>query len=240
MKATHSIASTLLCLSLLLTSLATQAQGLQQLRQRAANGDVQAQFELAEHYYHSSLATRNYTEAIKWYRAAAGQGYAEAQYQMGYLHQHGPEIVSKDDKLAFDWYLKAARQGHVSAQTKISLMYRIGKGVEKNLAEAQKWSMQVLKSKGLIDEPEASPAKSAVQKARQRKPARQTKPAAGTNAKPVATPPVPSGKNAPTRVAEPAMSPEQRKAWRREQARKLVEKMNRESAEVGSWSDIDE
>jgi hypothetical protein len=33
------------------------------------------------------------------------------------------------------------------------------------------------------------------------------------------------------------MTAEQKKAWRREQARKLVEKANRDAAEAGEWSD---
>ncbi len=235
----------LLCVAMLLSGAAVSAANIAQLRQQAEAGDAQAQFQLAESYYRGEGTARNYAQALKWYRTAAENGHAKAQYQMGYLHQHGPAMVDKDDSKAFEWYLKAAKQGHVSAQTKVSLMYQRGKGVARNPAQARKWSMEVLKSKGLLEEEPApaavkkppaaaakrppaapAPAKKPATKAR---PAPATKPRASAKAKPKAKP----GKQA-------AMTPEQKKAWRREQARKLVEKMNREASATVDWSDVDD
>jgi TPR repeat protein len=49
-------------------------------------------------------------EAIKWYRKAADQGYAEAQTYLGTMYQDG-QGVPKDDVEAVKWYRKAADQG---------------------------------------------------------------------------------------------------------------------------------
>ncbi len=235
----HIANSTLLLASLFVISpAAVQAETLQALTQRAQSGDAQAQYLLAESYYRGEGAKRDYRTALKWYRQAADNGNADAQYQLGYLHQHGPDLVKKDDRQAFEWYLKAAEQGHVSAQTKVSLMYRMGKGVEKNPALARKWSMAVLRSKGLLEEEKPAVA------APPPKPAPAKKPAVRRVAAPK---PAPRKDKAVAKVAQaskkakPAVMTEaEKKAWRREQARKLVEKMNREAAEAGAWSDVDE
>ena len=241
----HTIICLLLACGLLAASPAMAApQDLSGQLQQAKAGDREAQFRVAEAYYRGEGVRRNYSEALKWLRAAAEQGHAGAQYQLGYLHQHGPAIVNKDDKQAFAWYLKAAEQGHVSAQTKVSMMYRRGKGVEKNPEQARKWSMAVLKSKGLLEEePPAAPGPAAARPENASKPASPAVPKADApRAKPATAEPATTTKTK-TRAdtaAKPQMTAEQRKAWRREQARKLVEKMNREAAAEAGWSDVED
>ena len=62
--------------------------------------------------------TQDATEAIKWYRKAADQGYAEAQNWLGDIYQDGI-FVAQDDTEAAKWYLKAAQQGHEKALAKL-------------------------------------------------------------------------------------------------------------------------
>lgn len=233
----------LMACGLLGAALATAApQDLSGQLQQARAGDREAQFRVAEAYYRGEGVRRNYSEALKWLRAAAEQGHAGAQYQLGYLHQHGPAIVDKDDRQAFAWYLKAAEQGHVSAQTKVSMMYRRGKGVEKNPEQARKWSMAVLKSKGLLEEePPAAPGPAAARPEKASKPARPAATRAeAQRAKPATAETKTKTKTGAKPRAKPQMTAEQRKAWRREQARKLVEKMNREAAAETGWSDVED
>ena len=239
----HIANNTVLLACLFMVTPTLAAESLQTLLQQARSGDEQAQYQLAETYYWGEGAPRDYRKALKWYQQAAENGYADAQYQLGYLHQHGPDLVNKDDSLAFEWYLKAAKQGHVSAQTKVSLMYRMGKGVEKNPALARKWSMAVLRSKGLLDDeskPAASVSSSKVSQARKT----VARPAAELRSKTPdvdsATTVAKSGNKAKPAVQQRVMTEAEKKAWRREQARKLVEKMNREAAAAGAWSDVDE
>ena len=53
---------------------------------------------------------QDYKEAIKWYRLAAEQGNANAQYNLGLMYDNG-EGVPQDYKEAVKWYRLAAEQG---------------------------------------------------------------------------------------------------------------------------------
>ena len=57
---------------------------------------------------------RDYREARHYYTAAAQQGHATAQNNLGSLYEHG-EGVRKNIRQAADWYRKAANQGEVVA-----------------------------------------------------------------------------------------------------------------------------
>ena len=55
-------------------------------------------------------------EAVRWYRLAADQGYATAQYNLGNRYANG-EGVPEDDLLAYMWWNLAAAQGNETAQS---------------------------------------------------------------------------------------------------------------------------
>ena len=80
----------------------------------------------------------NYTEAVKWYSEAAEQGYAKAQYNLGYCYDEGLG-VSQNYAEAVKWYRKAAEQGLADAQNNLGVCYAKGQGVGKNYVEAAKW-----------------------------------------------------------------------------------------------------
>ena len=73
-----------------------------------------------------------------WYRKAAEQGYASAQYNLGVLYENG-DGVPKDAAEAALWYRKAAEQGYASAQYNLGVLYENGDGVPKDAAEAALW-----------------------------------------------------------------------------------------------------
>ncbi|MDR2642017.1 MAG: hypothetical protein LBC74_04410 [Planctomycetaceae bacterium] len=50
-------------------------------------------------------------EAVKWYRKAAEQNYAEAQFNLGRCYYYG-DGVEQDSKEAIKWWRKAAEQGY--------------------------------------------------------------------------------------------------------------------------------
>lgn len=118
---------------------------------KARADDMNAQFSVAEDYYHGDDVKRNYINALSWYEKAASQGHVEAQHQIGYFYQHGLANLAKDNEKAFEWYLKAAELDHTAAQTQISIMYSRGIGVKQNKALSRKWWNRVLKKKGLLD-----------------------------------------------------------------------------------------
>jgi TPR repeat protein len=61
----------------------------------------------------------DYQQAMNWYRKAADQGYADAQYKVGWFYENGSG-VGKDNDQAKAWYQKAADQGNADAQTGLS------------------------------------------------------------------------------------------------------------------------
>ncbi|MGO8882047.1 MAG: tetratricopeptide repeat protein [Desulfomonilaceae bacterium] len=82
--------------------------------------------------------TQDDAEALKWFRKAADQGSAEAQFNMGDMYQAG-KGVTQDYVEAQKWFHKAADQGSAEAQVWIGAMYEKGKGVAQDSAEALKW-----------------------------------------------------------------------------------------------------
>ena len=70
-------------------------------------------------YYLGQGVDMNYKKASKWYKKAAKQGHAEAQYNLGAMHENG-DGVDQSDSMAMRWYAKAAAQGHEEAQGRIA------------------------------------------------------------------------------------------------------------------------
>ena len=77
-------------------------------------------------------------EAVAWYRRAAEQGNARAQYNLGGMYREG-RGVPQDDAEAVAWYRRAAEQGHARAQYNLGGMYREGRGVPQDDVEAHMW-----------------------------------------------------------------------------------------------------
>lgn len=81
-----------------------------------AADEAAEQYTLGERYYHGDEGVAaNFTMAVSWYRKAAEQGHAEAQYSLGHCYYTG-RGVGHDKKRAVKWYQKAAEQGHEDAQ----------------------------------------------------------------------------------------------------------------------------
>ena len=75
---------------------------------------------------------------MQWYRKAAEQGVAEAQYNLGVMYDNG-RGVRQDDAQAVHWYRKAAEQGNVEAQHNLGAMYANGQGVRQDHKIAKEW-----------------------------------------------------------------------------------------------------
>ena len=61
-------------------------------------------------------------EAVKWYRKAAEQNLAEAQYNLGIYYATG-QGVAKDEVEAVKWWRKAAEQNIADAQCDLGRCY---------------------------------------------------------------------------------------------------------------------
>ena len=89
-------------------------------------------------YARGKGVTQDYKEAVKWYRLAAEQGYANGQYNLGWMYYYGKGVI-KDYKKTIKWYSLAAEQGVTKAQYAIGYMYVYGKGVIEDKVIAHMW-----------------------------------------------------------------------------------------------------
>lgn len=88
------------------------ADGSENLRQQAEQGDSQAQAKLASLYLLGREGVeKNETAAAEWMEKAAKQGVVDAQVVMGAMYDRGLGVTADRDK-ATQWYEKAAAKGH--------------------------------------------------------------------------------------------------------------------------------
>lgn len=136
------------CLAAAVTLTPSRAPGQTSLPSLAAtriaadSGDPAAQDSLAEAY----LAGDNHTVAVDWFKKAAAQGCAHAQWRLGQIYQKGySRVVGKsgpvplDRKESMRWYLMAAKQGYTPAEFDLGRIYETGAGVPTDRIEAYKF-----------------------------------------------------------------------------------------------------
>ena len=102
----------LIALLCLLNSVSVTADDFSDTKALAEQGYADAQYNLAIKYDKGEGVAQDYTEAVKWYRKAAGQGLAEAQFNLANMLAKG-EGVPQDYAEAVKWYRKAAGQGRL-------------------------------------------------------------------------------------------------------------------------------
>ena len=81
---------------------------------------------------------QDYAEALRWYRLAAEQGYADAQASLGLMYYDG-KGVPQDYAEALRWFRLAAEQGNADAQFNLGVMYYDGEGVPQDYLRAHMW-----------------------------------------------------------------------------------------------------
>jgi len=70
-------------------------------------------------YANGRGVARDDAQAVSWFRKAADQGNADAQYNLGELYAQG-RGVAHDEAEAIAWYRKAVEKGHAGAQAALS------------------------------------------------------------------------------------------------------------------------
>ena len=107
-----------------------------ELYQKAADqGDVNAQYRLAQLYEKGDGVPQDFRKAAELYQKAADRGATAAQYYLGVFYEKG-QGVPKDLSKAAELYQKAADGGAVFAQINLGLLYEKGEGVPKDLSKA--------------------------------------------------------------------------------------------------------
>jgi TPR repeat protein len=110
-------------------------RALAAVREKAAKGDVVAQFSLGSILYYSADDT---AQAVEWFRKAAMRDYAPAEFQMGQLYDFGFG-VTQNDREALTWYRRAADHGSAAGQRAVGDFYQKGRSVTADPPEAARW-----------------------------------------------------------------------------------------------------
>jgi len=86
----------------------------------------------------AALAAGDDAVALPLLEAAAAEGFAEAQYNLGRLHDDG-RGTAKDTATAVRWYETAAEQGYAPAQAVLGAVYSNGTSAPQDYALAARW-----------------------------------------------------------------------------------------------------
>jgi len=126
MKASRLIFTLLLASSVAVVQLAAQQtkadqKPIEEVKAKAEAGDAESEMELARRYDKGEGVVKDHTEAAKWYRKAADQNLAKAQYNLGVCHERG-DGVAEDWVEAYKWLLLAARRGHEAPKEHMTLL----------------------------------------------------------------------------------------------------------------------
>ncbi|HEX8989903.1 MAG TPA: tetratricopeptide repeat protein [Rhodocyclaceae bacterium] len=102
-----------------------------------AHDDPEEQFDIAVRHAGADKPQ----EAVAWFRRAAEQGHADAQFALGHFYARG-EGVARDDAQAFAWWRKAAEQGIAGAQYNLASMYAEGLGTAPDPVLSFRWRLK--------------------------------------------------------------------------------------------------
>lgn len=86
----------------------------------------------------AAYQANNLPLAYKEFRAAAEEGDADSQFNVGLMFEQGIG-VGKDEKEAVAWYRKSAEQGNSGAQYNLAVLYENGRGTAVDFAQANEW-----------------------------------------------------------------------------------------------------
>lgn len=97
-----------------------------------------AQYLLGVLYSTGHGVPKDGSQAARWLRQAAEQGYAPAYGPLASMYYTG-EGTPKDERQAFVWFRKAAEAGQAEYQYVLGHMYHEGQGVAVDNIEAYAW-----------------------------------------------------------------------------------------------------
>lgn len=94
---------------------------LARLLEFAEKGDREAQFRLGDFYEMFDVENGD-GAAYAWYKKAALQEHAQAQYALGLMYEEGRGGVARNEKEALVWFKKAAVQHNLEAMKKVAVL----------------------------------------------------------------------------------------------------------------------
>lgn len=110
------------------------------VRQKAEQGDAEAQHKLAKLYLFDALSgdAEDYRFSALWMKRAAEQGHVLAQFNLGEYYANGWGVPENHTE-ALKWMKRAAEQGEVLAQLRLGYAYKNGYKAPQDYGEAVKW-----------------------------------------------------------------------------------------------------
>ena len=103
--------------------------------------DTSTSSAMAQEWYEwgcDFLDSKNYSDAVKYFRLSANENYAPAQDKLGWMYQNGWGVTRSYSE-AYKQYKKAAEQGNREAQASLGYLYYKGLGVKRDLQQALYW-----------------------------------------------------------------------------------------------------
>jgi hypothetical protein len=108
--------------------------------ERNVPDDAQSQYEMGKRCEHGENGELDFNGAIGWYRKAAQQGHAEAQYALASLLERASNTQNIIEIV--EWFEKAAQQGLAQAQYRMGQACEMGLGVQRSASKAIEWYQQ--------------------------------------------------------------------------------------------------
>src|SRR3984893_16539449 len=119
--------------------------GARLLRESAEGRDVYAHSAMGFVLEQGLGVPVDQAKGVEWYKKAAAQGVAEAQYNLGHCYTHG-EGIAKDESEGTRLYRLAAEQGYIAAEHNLGLSYIFGRGITQDQREGARWVMKAAES----------------------------------------------------------------------------------------------
>ena len=104
----------------------------------AAQGNAEAQNNLALLYLDGKGVPRNMPEAVRYFQLSAAAGSALGQNNLGGLYRDGNGLA-RDFGKAARWFAASASQGNSAGMYNLGLMYELGQGVKADPLQATMW-----------------------------------------------------------------------------------------------------
>ena len=99
-------------------------QAKEGLQDRAASGDVAAQYELGRYYEKNAQSLEDFRKAYFWTKKAAEQGMGKAQFLVADMYCSGSG-VAQSYIYAYAWHSLAAQNGISAAEEKMEILEQL-------------------------------------------------------------------------------------------------------------------
>jgi hypothetical protein len=94
-------------------------------------------------YYYGWGTPVDHSEAARWFRRAAEQGFSPAEFAYALSCANG-DGVSRNLSEAATWYARAAKHGHSASMNNLAIQYEDGRGVARDYSRARQLYQQAV------------------------------------------------------------------------------------------------